>query len=259
LSKLAAEDIDHLLAEADAGHSAPTPASPPGPRAESVPSKSADDAAMPAEESLPSTLSNEIDELLAEADGKGATPAGPTPQAAWKDAAGDTQPAAVSAAETDEIISKQAEKEVDRLVAEADGAAPAAGSTPAQTPGNAAIPAAPSPGADDSGKLQAPPEPKSESSPASAQAPASSSPTPATASPPNPSAPPAAFKASELEKDIFAEEQKNPPLLIRLLERINSPMESLDESIINAIGYGALLTIFNALLVLAYVKFVRKH
>jgi hypothetical protein len=55
------------------------------------------------------------------------------------------------------------------------------------------------------------------------------------------------------------QQEDRVPFLVRLLELVNAPLAFCSDSVRDAVGKIALMTLFNALLLLAYVAFFRHH
>ena len=53
--------------------------------------------------------------------------------------------------------------------------------------------------------------------------------------------------------------RSRPPILLRLLAWVNSPVDSLSDDARDLVGKIAILTMVNALAVLVYVLFFRRH
>jgi len=196
---------------------------------------------------------------------------------------------AATAESPDDLLAQMADDAIDKLIAEADAAPPAASGpiaddTPLPAEFNELL-----------GDLPAPPAaPQSEASlesvlaaaeanvapPAPAEAPATELPraekSPAEASPaeaPAPEAPPAAAPEPVIETaaeipgttadvkalladDAHASAEKSSILLMPL-EVLSTPLTHADDKIRNAVGQIAILTLLNAIAVLIYVFVVR--
>ena len=80
-----------------------------------------------------------------------------------------------------------------------------------------------------------------------------------TAPLPEPEADPRAQIQSSLEEAEASDDERRLPLLLRPLEWINAPFAALPDPLRETLGKIGLLTLFNAVAVLAYVLIFRRH
>jgi hypothetical protein len=174
--------------------------------------------------------------------------------------------AAPAAPSADELLAQMAGDEIDRLLAEADNGSPTVAPPIAEIPAVAAIaePTVVVPGEPTATPAAVPETPKEPEAPATV----SSVDAVAVAETPAPQAPPVESHAVEPAAVAAPALQHHPeddeasqsfPALVKLLDVLCSPMESLPSGMLSAIGKIAIVTLVNATGLLVYVKFFRHH
>ncbi|HWE03815.1 MAG TPA: hypothetical protein VG326_15530 [Tepidisphaeraceae bacterium] len=177
----------------------------------------------------------------------------------------------------DDLLSQMAGDEIDRLLAEAENEPPLPPAAPTAPAASTVAPASAVSGetvAAPSAVGQTPPastEMKSPPTGQAAPAPAETktahadhvAPAPVIAASPAPTAP----AVQPIPHPIMATPEVDDPapatrlalgsVFIRVLELLNSPLDDLDDSLRQTIGWIAIVTLFNAVVVLGYVRFFR--
>jgi hypothetical protein len=244
LAQLAAEDIDRMLAEAEVETTPAPVATAPGEPVADDASKSAsipDDQVVDTE-----SVSSELEELLAKEE---AAQAGSPPASAAASlnesavAPATSEPLEDSASVSDPSIPSPGSGQAS------EGLAPqAAVSAPAvPTEGLAAAPRK-SDGTSTATSTESPDSPSHTSAQAAIPAAA------ATSSPPKE----ASTDATTHDASSAGEDETPIPIYIRVLEFINSPLDSLPDPIREIVGKIALVTFINAVVVIGYVLLFRR-
>lgn len=183
-------------------------------------------------------------------------------------------PPIASAASTDDLLAQMAGEEIDRLLAESEGQAPppAAPQAVSPAPQPSTLPAGRSPSIDEGAQLggvldglatDPGPDPIAELAGSSRRsgAGADTHEDPLAEEDAEASAERGALNLSA--RGPFdgnaAAGGAGESLLLRILAWINSPLDSCSDHVREAIGKIAILTVVNAISVLAYVLFLRRH
>lgn len=176
------------------------------------------------------------------------------------------EPQAPSAASTDELLAQLAGEEIDRLLAEADSELPGDAKQASAPPSTIDAPKATQ--VDDVGAAAGAAS-RSATANLSAElddlfaqlnvgeaAPAEAGAAKITAAP---GVEPASAPSTSVDKSESESMARRPPFYLRLLQWINSPLARCSDPVRDAVGKIAILTTVNAILILAYLLFLRKR
>jgi hypothetical protein len=197
-----------------------------------------------ADDMLSQLAGDEIDRLLAEAEGqKSAKPAAPPPEPV----------AAAPAVESVGFDSKQSAAEIDALLAQAESNVPPPATPPAEPPA-ATAPTAPAPAATPAVVVEAPKTQPPQPVPAAVEIAKEIEQSEAERK---------ALHAPQVKADIspqlIIDQTARLPLILKPLELLSSPLDACPEIVREAIGKMAIVTMVNAIAVLSYVLIFRRH